>query len=567
MKNKHYSIPIILVLCIMLCPVFLRLLAHPVSAETAEKVVIVLDPGHGGIDGGTDAGIRLEKVYNLIMAEYLRDELLSHGGFEVIMTRTDNELFQKFYPRAIHVVNHNADLLLSLHCNSSTYDYVNGMEALVSLIERYSARTLSDLILSKVCEATGMRNRGIFTREDTGDSLGVYYWDYEKNWDMPGARYLGKVSDYFSIHTWSAKFGTPSIILEHGYLSHSGDRELMDRDETLRSIAKAEAAALIEYYYGHTHTFPSEKEVDFPSSCTMTGTMSYRCTVCGIKTETEALPTAADAHFWRQSASAAATCTSDGFIEYTCQISHNLSSSGHGNSVHTYTEVLPKTEHSYRVVSETPEQRTESCDICGTTVVTSLLCEVHSYEATANRSPTCEEKGLTEHVCTQCGHSYTEEIPPFGHQTDDDGVCEVCGVDLTPSTEPSETNDAESSGSETNAPATAPCSHDFTKKSHTDATCEEDGISLFVCRVCGEETTETTPALGHLFGEDDSCQRCGENKDSSRRNPFELLKNPIFLAAMGIVLIQIILLAVFIARSRRGTHKSRRSTHTYKKGQ
>ena len=245
MKNKHSIFLLFsLILCLFVC------LSFSVSAETAEKPVIILDPGHGGIDGGTNLGIRNEKTYNLIISQYLREELLAHGGFEVILTREDDDLFQKFYPRAIYIVKHDADLLLSIHCNSSTYDYVNGMEAFVSLIDRYAAYDLSNLLLSKVCEVTGMRNRGIFTREDTGDSLGVYYWDSEKNWDMPGASHLGKVSDYFSILSWASKFGTPSLILEHGYLSNSSDRALMDQDEVLRSIAKAEAEALIEYYYG-----------------------------------------------------------------------------------------------------------------------------------------------------------------------------------------------------------------------------------------------------------------------------------------------------------------------------
>ncbi|MBQ2120442.1 MAG: hypothetical protein II197_05745, partial [Peptococcaceae bacterium] len=46
-------------------------------------------------------------------------------------------------------------------------------------------------------------------------------------------------SDYFSINTWGSKFGVPSLIVEHGYLSNSGDRALMDQDETLRKIAEA----------------------------------------------------------------------------------------------------------------------------------------------------------------------------------------------------------------------------------------------------------------------------------------------------------------------------------------
>ena len=45
----------------------------------------------------------------------------------------------------------------------------------------------------------------------------------------------------------------------------------------------------------------------------------------------------------------------------------------------------------------------------------------------------------------------------------------------------------------------------------------------------------------------------------------DLLKNPLFLGALGIVLVQVIFFAVLIARSKRSAHKSRRRAHTYNK--
>lgn len=50
---------------------------------------VVLDPGHGGIDGGAQANGVTEKDVNLAIALNLRD-LLSAQGFRVIMTREDD---------------------------------------------------------------------------------------------------------------------------------------------------------------------------------------------------------------------------------------------------------------------------------------------------------------------------------------------------------------------------------------------------------------------------------------------------------------------------------------------
>ena len=67
-------------------------LALPVSAESEEKVVIVLDPGHGGLDSGISIEYDGEEVWEstlaLKIAEYCRDYLLEHyENVEVLLTR------------------------------------------------------------------------------------------------------------------------------------------------------------------------------------------------------------------------------------------------------------------------------------------------------------------------------------------------------------------------------------------------------------------------------------------------------------------------------------------------
>jgi len=548
-------------------------LSIPISVsadEEIEKPVIVIDPGHGGIDGGTTAGIRTEKVYNFLMAQYLKEELLNHGGFEVVLTR-ESDIYLKFLPRAIKVVEHDADLLLSLHCNSSTYSYVNGVEAYTSLIKKYSCYNLGNSILAKIENATGIQNRGVKTREDTGDSLGVYFWDHERNWDMPGASHLGTVSDYFSINTWGSKFGVPSLIVEHGYLSHSGDRELMDQDETLRKIAKAEADALIEYYYGHTHAYTAEKVVDFPSNCALTGTKSYHCTICGIKKDTEKLPEAPDAHFYRQSGSMRATCSEDGFIEYTCQITYNMKKSeGYNGEVHTYMEILPKTEHSIRVLTETPAshgtdgQRVETCDNCGETWTTVLPGTPHTYDTTEEIPSSCTESGHTVYTCTECGHSYTEEHPATGHSLSEGGICTLCGLITTWET-------GQSTGPDTPDSTTAdPCYHDFAEISRTEPSCEKEGTISLACTLCGEEKAETLPASGHSYGAKGQngeaiCSVCGKAKTNAPRSTAEIFKNPLFAIIIGVLAGQAIAFLTISLRNRRKTHKSRRRAHTVTK--
>jgi len=58
----------------------------PTVAQLDQLPVIVIDPGHGGIDGGAVAGDIIEKDINLSISLMLRD-IFVVNGFEVVMTR------------------------------------------------------------------------------------------------------------------------------------------------------------------------------------------------------------------------------------------------------------------------------------------------------------------------------------------------------------------------------------------------------------------------------------------------------------------------------------------------
>ncbi len=79
---------------------------------------IVIDPGHGGKDGGTKSGAQtaFEKEYTLDWALRLRT-LLLRNGWKVALTRT-NDLDVSLLERVAIAERANADLFLSLHFNS-----------------------------------------------------------------------------------------------------------------------------------------------------------------------------------------------------------------------------------------------------------------------------------------------------------------------------------------------------------------------------------------------------------------------------------------------------------------
>lgn len=99
------------------------------AAQPVSRPVVILDPGHGGIDGGAQANGIVEKDINLAIAQNLRD-LLSVQGFHVIMTREDDRSIhdegitqiarQKrsdLHNRLAITENHPEAILISIHQN------------------------------------------------------------------------------------------------------------------------------------------------------------------------------------------------------------------------------------------------------------------------------------------------------------------------------------------------------------------------------------------------------------------------------------------------------------------
>jgi len=83
-----------------------------------QRPIIVLDPGHGGIDTGTRAPSgEAEKEVVLDIALMLRDKLEKSGKYRVVMTRTDDS-FVALADRVRLARSRNAQLFISIHCDA-----------------------------------------------------------------------------------------------------------------------------------------------------------------------------------------------------------------------------------------------------------------------------------------------------------------------------------------------------------------------------------------------------------------------------------------------------------------
>ncbi len=123
--------------------------ARPDWAST----VVVLDPGHGGIDPGAERNGEQEKQLVLGFARELRDVLRRAGGFEVVMTR-DEDVFVSLERRVAIAHQVGADVFISLHADSLSQGHAQGA----------TVYTLSD-------EATDAASATLAERHDRADIL------------------------------------------------------------------------------------------------------------------------------------------------------------------------------------------------------------------------------------------------------------------------------------------------------------------------------------------------------------------------------------------------------------
>ena len=87
---------------------------------------ICIDPGHGGTDPGAVNGAAREKDIVLDVGLKLK-VLLEKAGYTVVMTR-EHDVFDTPGEKAKIANNENADLFLSVHCNSYELNTANGTE-------------------------------------------------------------------------------------------------------------------------------------------------------------------------------------------------------------------------------------------------------------------------------------------------------------------------------------------------------------------------------------------------------------------------------------------------------
>lgn len=131
----------------------------PLPTVPNGRVVVAIDPGHGGRDPGAVGINGLQEIQVIFPISLRVRELLEAQGVTVVMTRRENVTLD-LQTRADVANRAQANLFVSIHANSISLSRpdVNGIESYHS---SDTGRRLAATLQASMLAATGMRDRGV----------------------------------------------------------------------------------------------------------------------------------------------------------------------------------------------------------------------------------------------------------------------------------------------------------------------------------------------------------------------------------------------------------------------
>jgi len=227
-------------------------------SEPAPKTrgVIVLDPGHGGIDPGAIGLAKTkEKDVVLAFAIALRDKLKASGKFDVVMTR-ENDRFVTLKERVRIARRAQADLFIAIHADKVRGPTARGA-TVYTLSEKASDAEAEALARKEnLADVIGGVDLGE-EKEEITDILIDLTQRETKNHSMAFAKRAVRELKPKTLMTGrpmrSAGFvvlkapDVPSVLLELGYLSSKADETLLTSDAWRAKVTDAMVAAIKGY--------------------------------------------------------------------------------------------------------------------------------------------------------------------------------------------------------------------------------------------------------------------------------------------------------------------------------
>jgi N-acetylmuramoyl-L-alanine amidase len=234
-------------------------LPKPGGTETKKKPLIVIDPGHGGIDPGALGNGTKEKTITLAVAKALQKELEATGRFRAVLTR-DKDVFLPLRDRFRVARENGAELFISLHADSHANAKTRGA----------SVYTLSEKASDAEAAALAAKENksdviaGVDLTHESAVVSGILIDLAQRETINLSARFakvlVGALKNDTLMLGNSHRFAgfavlkapdVPSVLLEMGYISSDEDQQLLTSKKHQRKLAKAITKAIGAFFDWH----------------------------------------------------------------------------------------------------------------------------------------------------------------------------------------------------------------------------------------------------------------------------------------------------------------------------
>jgi N-acetylmuramoyl-L-alanine amidase len=217
------------------------------------RPVIIIDPGHGGIDNGTASGNEYEKNLVLGFGLALRDRIEKAGKYRIVMTRTD-DTFIPLDDRVKIARTQSAALFVSIHADALPRREGDAQGATIYTLSDQA----SDAEAERLAEAENKADAigGVNLTEEPTDVADILIDLAQRETRTFSNRFarllMGEMKTTTRMHKHPLKSAgfrvlkapdVPSVLIELGYVSNKDDLEHLVsenwRSRTVGSVAQA----------------------------------------------------------------------------------------------------------------------------------------------------------------------------------------------------------------------------------------------------------------------------------------------------------------------------------------
>ena len=232
------------------------------SSSGDARPIIVLDPGHGGIDTGTKGSNgEMEKDIVLDFAKRLKEKIETAGKYRVLLTRSD-DAFVPLAERVRFAREAGASLFISIHADSLPRKEGDAQGATVYTL----SETATDPAAARLAEQENRADviAGVDLKDQPDDVAGILIDLAQRETKTFSVQFANKLVGIMKqtarLHKEPIKSAgfrvlrapdVPSVLVELGYVSNKEDLQSLSSESWRDHTANAMSAAIDGYFSAH----------------------------------------------------------------------------------------------------------------------------------------------------------------------------------------------------------------------------------------------------------------------------------------------------------------------------